>query len=140
MSSELSSSHVFLIDFDIARSAILETIAGSVFGSRQYVGTPEYSAPEQSMQAGKVTPFTDIFSLGLVLYELATNPGVKAFPSGNEPQTYGDRLPPIKKYGILDSLYEILSTLLQQEPSDRMSADTLYKRLQTCLATLEGNN
>jgi hypothetical protein len=65
------SDTVKVMDFGIARS--LDTICTV---TRDPVGTPAYMAPEQ-VEGQPVDPRADIYSLGLVLYELFT--GVAAF-------------------------------------------------------------
>lgn len=61
-----SGGHVFLSDFGIARlveGATTTTLVGA--------GTPAYMAPEQIL--GKaITPRTDIYALGILLYEFIT--------------------------------------------------------------------
>jgi uncharacterized RDD family membrane protein YckC len=57
-----------LVDFGIARLEAADagrTRAGSV------LGTPHYMSPEQLRSSRDATPASDIFSLGVVLYELA---------------------------------------------------------------------
>jgi ABC-type transport system substrate-binding protein/tRNA A-37 threonylcarbamoyl transferase component Bud32 len=58
-----------LTDFGIAK--ILETDdTATLTGTGVGVGTPEYMAPEQ--WTGQTTPQSDIYSLGVVLYEMIT--------------------------------------------------------------------
>ncbi len=61
------TNHVKIIDFGLARTAQLEgmTATGLI------MGTPEYMAPEQ-VAGKKVDERADIYSLGIILYELFT--------------------------------------------------------------------
>ncbi len=69
---------VVVTDFGLARTAIAAGVeTGSSLGSRSLVaGTPSYMAPEQ-FEGRDAGPSTDIYALGLVLYEMAT--GVEPF-------------------------------------------------------------
>jgi len=63
-----SEGRPILMDFGIAKSeeAPKLTIRGT------YIGTPEYSSPEQADSKKNIDHRTDIYSLGVVAYELAT--------------------------------------------------------------------
>jgi serine/threonine protein kinase len=61
---------VRILDFGIAKVANDEGRPTTRTGSR--MGTPQYMSPEQIRGAADVTPRSDIFSLGVTLYELAT--------------------------------------------------------------------
>ena len=59
---------VYLTDFGLARGGTTAglTMAGTV------MGTPEYMSPEQAQGLATIGPPTDIYALGVVLYELLT--------------------------------------------------------------------
>ena len=63
---------VKVIDFGIAKAMNQELTDQTVFTEfRQFVGTPEYMSPEQAAMSGlDVDSRTDIYSLGVLLYEL----------------------------------------------------------------------
>jgi len=61
-------------DFGLARAIepiASETISGLLTTPEQLVGTPPYMAPEQ-LEGDDATPATDLYALGLVMYEMVT--------------------------------------------------------------------
>jgi eukaryotic-like serine/threonine-protein kinase len=66
-------TRVAITDFGIARALGKEELegAGGLTGDAGIVGTPEYMAPEQ-VTGGEVSQATDVYALGIVLYEMVT--------------------------------------------------------------------
>jgi serine/threonine protein kinase/tetratricopeptide (TPR) repeat protein len=66
-------TRVVVMDFGLARFASEpESIGTTEMGQPSaIVGTPEYMAPEQ-FENGELSPATDVYALGVVLYELVT--------------------------------------------------------------------
>jgi serine/threonine protein kinase len=58
---------IYLVDFGIARIA---ASAQSTLSSEMLIGTPQYMSPEQARSDADLDGGTDIYSLGIVLYEL----------------------------------------------------------------------
>ncbi len=119
-----------LLDFGLAKHARQEslaaadavTIPGSLTMPGQIVGTIAYMSPEQ-VQDKDVDGRSDIFSLGAVLYEMAT--GRRAFsgePAANaiaeilrgEPKAAKSVNP-----GLPDELPRIIDKALEKDPGDR---------------------
>lgn len=58
-----------ITDFGLARSAI--SGGESLTGTLDMVGTPAFMAPEQ-LDGGEITPATDVYALGIVIYQMLT--------------------------------------------------------------------
>lgn len=106
---------VKVADFGIAKMLRAETGAGEVGVAETAAGTPRYMAPEQR-ERGATDHRADIYSLGVVLYELLT---------GELP---GDRLePPSRKVRIDVRLDEIVLRALERTPELRYENATVMK-------------
>ena len=104
---------VVVTDFGLAG------VADQIQGAEVRSGTPAYMAPEQL--AGKeVSTRSDIYSLGLVLYEVFT--GKRAFSEKPAERTGGDRTPsrPSSVVKDLNPVVErVILRCLENEPSAR---------------------
>jgi WD40 repeat protein/serine/threonine protein kinase len=90
------------------------------------LGTPGYMAPEQvSPQAGPLGPWTDIYSLGVVLYQLLT--GRTPFVESGFTLLYQighEKPPPPSQFraGLDPALEAIVLKALAQRPEDRFAS------------------
>lgn len=119
------STRVVITDFGIARPfqhTAGEAAETGLTGGAGIVGTPEYMAPEQ-VTGGAVTPATDIYALGVVLYEMVTGklpfvgdtPLVAAAKRIHETPTAPDRVVP----GLDRRWSEVILRCLAREPERR---------------------
>jgi serine/threonine protein kinase len=110
---------VHLIDFGVAR--FFEDQAVTYTG--QLVGTPLYMSPEQVTGRGAVDARTDIYSLGLVLYELLTlRPPVEANNREHLLRNIVTKpLPPVswRNAAVPEDLARILHRATQKDPDQR---------------------
>ncbi|MEN6503268.1 MAG: serine/threonine-protein kinase [Planctomycetaceae bacterium] len=78
--------------------------------TRHVMGTPRYMAPEQMQRPGEVDHRADIYSLGVVFYQMLTG----ELPKGSEKFP-----PPSRKVHIDVRLDEVVLRALQREPTLR---------------------
>jgi serine/threonine protein kinase len=103
-----SKGHVKITDFGIAKIAGLPAGRITLTGARDVVGTPHYMAPEQIEKPLTVDHRADIYSLGVVFYEMLT---------GELP--LGRFAPPSKKAQIDVRLDDVVLRALEKEPERR---------------------
>ena len=114
------AGRALLIDFGLADTgdSVALTRSGAMVGSLPYMA-PEQVRAERAM----IGPKSDIYSLGVVLYELLTL--VEAFPRGNrvrllEAVTNGDVAPPRKLRQDLPARIEtVCLAAMAHDPADR---------------------
>ena len=99
---------VKITDFGIAKMLGLATGQTALTGARDIVGTPHYMAPEQLEKPQTVDHRADIYSLGVVFYEMLT---------GELP--LGRFAPPSRKVQVDVRLDEVVLHALEKEPELR---------------------
>jgi serine/threonine protein kinase len=127
-------------DFGIARSLDVDgvTQTGTV------LGTSDYIAPEQA-RGQKVNPKTDIYSLGVVLYELLT--GQVPFSGENfvavAMRHVNEPVPSVleRRSDVPVRLDLAIQRAMAKDPADRFeSMDELVTELEACLAEVDGGS
>jgi serine/threonine protein kinase len=127
---EAPSGRVKILDFGLARLAEGDT---ALTGSFAIVGTPTYMAPEQA--EGEADPRADLFSLGCVLYRMATGRvpfsgqtlaavlRALSFQKPTSPRQINLQVP--------ESLSQLIERLLSKDRADRPdSAATVVRELE----------
>ncbi len=126
-----ADGYVKVLDFGLAAE-------GAAWGNARPMGTLRYMSPEQGL-GHSLTPATDIFSLGIVLYELAT--GVHPFAlagAGTSTLTLtraaamGElRTPSSVRRGLPEKFDALLLEMLSTNPGARPGAAAVAARLES---------
>ncbi len=95
-------------DFGLAKILGQDASGDALTGSRHVMGTPHYMAPEQLEHPREVDHRADIYSLGVVFYEMLT---------GELP--LGRFAPPSRKVQVDVRLDEVVLRALEKEPERR---------------------
>lgn len=124
-----SEGQAKIADFGVARP-----LHSSLTNTRSLVGTPNYMSPEQ-VKTTPVSPRSDLFSAGVVMYEMLT--GMKPFGApelsgilynvvNHAPARVNDANP-----SVPEAVTRIVNRLLEKRPEDR------YRAAEDALAELE---
>ncbi|HEX5984127.1 MAG TPA: PASTA domain-containing protein [Solirubrobacterales bacterium] len=119
-------------DFGIARAGVSEiTQAGSV------LGTPHYLSPEQA-QGFEVTPVSDLYSIGVILYEALTGrvpfEGESAVAVAMKQVSQTPQLPSSINPQVSPALDAVVMRALEKEPGQRFqNADAFIAALDAAM-------
>lgn len=143
------ATRIVLMDFGLARDYSADSLHGSGGspGARlgqtlpqMIVGTPEYMAPEQ-FEGKPVSPATDIYALGVILYELATglHPYAADTPVAAAIRRARHPLPPSSlRPKVPGQCDRVIERCLEYDPEKRFqSANEVAKALRAGPANIE---
>jgi tetratricopeptide (TPR) repeat protein len=124
-----------LMDFGLARLPNADALSNRTTQTGALIGTPEYMAPEQISGAAP-TPATDIYALGLILFEMLR--GRPPFAAGSTLESWMRRARegPERLSGVVPGVQRRIDTViercLQYEPAKRFrSARDVWDALQS---------
>ncbi|MGH7163294.1 MAG: serine/threonine-protein kinase PknK [Planctomycetota bacterium] len=121
---------VLLMDMGVAR--LLEQ-GRELTQAGEFLGSLPYAAPEQFLDIEAIGPRTDLYSLGVVLYELAT--GKNPYAATDIPTILRDKLQghvrrPRQVNADLDPFWdEVILTCLQRDIAARFSSSAELRRI-----------
>jgi len=120
-----TKGRVKVADFGVAKLLGEPHTDASLTASGAVLGTPHYMAPEQLEKSGEVDQRADIYSLGVVFYEMLT---------GELP--LGKFQPPSEKVQVDVRLDEVVLHALEKEPARRYQQ---VSQVKTAVETLSGS-
>jgi len=143
--SKLGPLPLKVMDFGLAKETSVLTAAagaasrGTVWGGETVAGTPEYMSPEQTLRRANVGPASDIYSLGVVLFEMLacklpyaaidSVESARTAHAAGKPATLND-CP-----GIPAGLVDLVASMLSLKQEDRPTVDEVIARLEELAGT-----
>jgi serine/threonine-protein kinase len=120
----LEGGHALVADFGIA--GVLESVTGEPLSlSGVMPGMVGYMSPEQAAGSGRVDGRSDLYSLGVVLYEMLSGepPFTGATQQAVAARQAGGQVPPLRtiRPDVPASLEGVILTALAPRPEDRFS-------------------
>lgn len=118
--------HVKILDFGIARRERSDADADSnlttVAERGQFIGTPAYASPEQVV-GQPATPRSDLFSFGVLLYELLTgaNPFIRETAAETMTAILRADPPVLAVPGAPPAALRVIERCLEKDPAERPS-------------------
>ena len=131
----LSQGHAVVADFGVARAVSASAAPSELTQTGMAVGTPKYMSPEQALGETNLDGRTDIYALGVVLYEmLAGSPPFEgASPQSVIAQALSRKVPQLRHDAL--GLQSVIERALAREPGDRFAtADELSAALDARLS------
>lgn len=131
---------VRVLDFGVSK--LMDAEMGQASMAGQVVGTPQYMAPEQIVQRGRLTGACDVYALGQVLYEMMV--GEPCFTGKTvrevlQAQVSDSPISLRTRAGagvVPDDLAGLIAQCLEKSPAARPTADSLAAALRVVADSL----
>ncbi|MFL5894754.1 MAG: protein kinase domain-containing protein [Thermoleophilaceae bacterium] len=128
LASSNGSEQAFVIDFGLGKAP--QTDEQGLTKPGQFVGTIDYTAPEQITQQQTLDGKVDQYSLGCVLYEMLT--GEVPFPKKRDVEVImahvGEPPPKAseKRAGLPPAIDDVIAKAMAKDPADRYDSCTAF--------------
>src|SRR6266436_8793147 len=130
---------VKVIDFGLARSAVMQSTAGGEITSGGFVGTPYFASPEQlDRQTEDIR--SDIYSLGVTLWYMLLGSPTFTGSVASVITQHLDKSPPFEALAILPAeVVAVLRKMLEKDREQRIQTPLeLRNELKLCIERLRG--
>lgn len=130
-----------LLDFDIAKVPLLEKWSDETARSGEVLGTVKYMSPEQCQSIKSAGPLSDVYSLGVLFYELLTGKLPHQMESATTIQRLVARLnedpTPVYQHkpDIPKRLGSFVHKMLSEHPMDRPTMAQIVQEMDELLAS-----
>ncbi len=125
----LTDGHAMVADFGVAR-AITEAGGEELTGSGMAVGTPTYMSPEQALAASDIDQRSDVYSLGLVVYEMLAGepPFTGPTPVAVLARQANEPVPPLEvvRPNVPSGVVMVVEKALEKVPADRYQTASAF--------------
>lgn len=116
---------VKVLDFGVGKAVGPDSTRQDITEAGMLIGTPRYMAPEQWSSDGDISQQTDIYSLGLVIYELLT--GERAITASEPVHIMKAHIDPTpitlpERLDIPSGFRRVVNTMLQKDPEERYAS------------------
>lgn len=135
----LLGDRVKVLDFGIAKLVDAQQVGGGT-SSELIFGSPRYMSPEQCRSTAKVDHRTDIYALGVMLFEMLT--GSRPFEGDAGALLVLQQIsePPLlrsKRGDLPEAMEQLVSVLLEKDPAKRLqSMDAVIQALDSIAPSL----
>ena len=131
----LSEGHALVADFGISRTLGSAQQGEDLTETGMVVGTPTYMSPEQAVGEHGLDGRTDIYSLGVVLYELLAGEPPYTGPTAQAvlARRFSEPVPPVRRTrpAVPEAVEQALQRALAPVPADRFSTAAEFARALT---------
>ncbi len=129
-----TQGRAYLTDFGLVRDLAIPTL-GEIFGS------PHYISPEQAVSSAKAVPQSDLYSLGIIIYEIAAGrlPFDEGHPNDIALMHIAQPPPPPRQFNpaLPPSIEAVILKSIEKHPSERyQSGAALFEALRLAVKAL----